>query len=163
MAPPVLSKRLEAIQSDSGEVTVRTFDGYIVRAHGGQSAWSITAPDGKTTQVMKDGRVRESDGGAWSLSGRGSFLFGAHKLTMEISRLPTGAVIPSKITLYSEGERVTIGGLDMNRPTIQAASGDARYHDDAVQDGTTFIRNGTKRGESWSSLLNGRRHIMEAR
>ncbi|MEY4669207.1 MAG: hypothetical protein RL518_1906 [Pseudomonadota bacterium] len=157
------SKRLEAIRGDTGDITVRTYDGYIIRTQGLAGAWSISGPDGKTTWIGENAQVRESDGGAWLLADRSTFLFGAHKVTLESSSRATAAPVPSKITIYSGGERVTIRGLDTRLPTIDAVSSDGRYHDDSVSDGMTYLRAQTKFGESWSSLSKGIRRVMGAR
>ena len=40
-------KAMQAIADDSGAITVRTPDGYVVKAEGKEQAWSITGPDGR--------------------------------------------------------------------------------------------------------------------
>jgi hypothetical protein len=156
-------KRLEAIRSDAGEITVRTFDGYVVRTDAGKGGWSITAPDGKTTRVEDGTRVRESDGGYWSVHGRSSFMFGAQKLTLQTAVAKNGTTLPNSLTIYSGSERVTIGGLATGFPTLDAVAGDALSHDDALHDGATYYRAQTKLGESWSVGSKGGRRVMGAR
>jgi hypothetical protein len=156
----VSGKRLEAIRSDRGDISVRTYDGYIVRADATGGGWSITSPAGKTTRVTSGTHVRESDGGRWSLQGRGSFIFGAHKLTVEPSTLIKGGSSPSRITIYSGSERVTIGGSSNGLPILEAVTSDAYYHDEAVHDGTRYLRGETKFGESWSAISDGARRVM---
>jgi hypothetical protein len=159
-AKPSSVKGLEAIQDDRGVVTVRTRDGYTVRAEGREQAWTITAPDGKATRIYGDPHVKESDGDRWDFKRRGSFAFGANKVTVETVPIKNGNTVSSRITIYSGSERVTIGGLDKNRPTILALAGDGRQHDDALSDGDVFTRGSTKNGESWSVIQNGRRRVM---
>ena len=156
----VSGKRLEAIRSDRGDISVRTYDGYIVRADATGGGWSITSPGGKTTRVTSGTYVRESDGGRWSLQGRGSFIFGAHKLTVEPSSVAKGVSSPSRITIYSGSERVTIGGSSTGFPILEAVTSDAYYHDEAVHDGTRYLRGETKFGESWSAISDGARRVM---
>lgn len=157
------AKRLEAIRSDAGDITVRTYDGYLVRADAVEGGWSITSPDGKTTRVTGGSQVRESDGGTWAVTGRSSFLFGAHKLTVDSSPRKNGAPRASSMTLYSGKERVTIGGLNTERPFLEAAAGDGTYHDDATNDGTIYQRGQAKLGESWSTMSRGVRRVMGGR
>jgi hypothetical protein len=159
----VPGKRLEAIRSDVGDISVRTHDGYLVRVAALKGGWSITAPDGKTTRVTGSSQVHESDGGRWSVKDRSSFVFGPHKLTVQLSGKKNGAPVSSAMTIYSGSERVTIGGLDTDRPTLDAVAGDALYHDDAVHDGTTYFRGQTKFGESWSVVSSGNSRVMGAR
>jgi hypothetical protein len=157
------AKRLEAVQDDRGVVTVRTSDGYVVRAEGTEAAWTIAAPDGKTTRIFGDAHVLENDGDRWDFKQRGTFAFGANKVTVETVPLPNGTTVSSRITLYSNGERVTIGGLDKNRPTILGLAGDGRHHDDALSDGDIYSRATTKTGESWWLVHNGKKKAMGAR
>lgn len=159
----VSGKRLEAIRSDRGDISVRTHDGYIVRADATGGGWSITSPAGKTTRVMDGTNVRESDGGRWSLQGRGSFLFGAHKLTVEPSSVTKNGVSPVRMTIYSGSERVTIGGSSTGFPILEAVTSDAYFHDEAVHDGTRYLRGETKVGESWSAIAHGARRVMGAK
>jgi hypothetical protein len=156
----VSGKRLEAIRSDRGDISVRTYDGYIVRANATGGGWSITSPAGKTTRVTGGTTVRESDGGQWSLQGRGSFIFGTHKLTVEPSTAAKGGSGPSRLTIYSGSERVTIGGFSTGLPILEAVTSDAYYHDEAVHDGTRYLRGETKFGESWSAIADGARRVM---
>jgi len=149
-------QRLEAIRSDAGDITVRTYDGYRIRVNGAQGGWSITAPDGKTTRVTDGSHVRESDGGSWVAQNRSSFIFGPHKVTLQPSESKKGAPRTSTMTVYSGSERITIGGLNTDHPTLEAVAGDGRYHDDAVNDGTTYLRRQTRFSESWNVVSVGR-------
>ncbi|MEN9845267.1 MAG: hypothetical protein RIS36_414 [Pseudomonadota bacterium] len=153
-------KRLEAIRSDRGDISVRTHDGYIVRADATGGGWSITSPAGKTTRVMGGTNVRESDGGRWSLKGRGSFIFGAHKLTVEPSSVTKNGANPVRMTIYSGNERATIGGSSTGFPILEAVTSDAYFHDEAVHDGTRYLLGETKVGEAWSTISNGTRRVM---
>jgi hypothetical protein len=157
------AKRLEAVQDDKGVVTVRTSDGYVVRAEGTEAAWTIAAPDGKTTRIFGDPHVLENDGDRWDFKQRGTFAFGANKVTVETVPIASGTTVSSRITLYSGGERVTIGGIDKNKPTILALAGDGRQHDDALSDGDIYSRATTKTGESWWLVYNGKKKVMGAR
>jgi len=157
VGPP---KRLEAMQDDKGVVTVRTSDGDVVRAEGKSEAWTISAPDGKTTRIFGDPHVQESDGDRWNFKQRSTLAFGANKVTVETAPLKNGHVVSSRITVYSNGERVTIGGIDKNMPTILALAGDGRQHDDSLSDGTIYSRASTKNGESWSVVQNGKKKVM---
>ena len=162
--PPrsVPGKRLDAIRSDTGDITVRTYDGYVVRVEALKGGWSISDPDGKTTQVSAHGQVRESDGGSWTLRERGSFEFGSHKVTVHVPSGKKSSSTASKLTIYSGNERVTIGGLNSDRPILDAVAGDGVPHDDGVDDGTTYLRGKTKFGESWSVVSGGKRRVMGA-
>ena len=160
---PTTPKRLEAIQDDKGVVTVRTLDGFTVRAEGKEAAWGITSPDGKTTRIFGDPHVKESDGDRWDFKKRSSFVFGSNKVTVETVPNKNGNTVSSRITIYSGSERVTIGGVDKNRPTILALASDGQQHDDGLSDGDLFTRNSTKKGESWSVVQNGKKRVMGAK
>jgi hypothetical protein len=161
IAAPI--KRLEAIQDEKGVVTVRTSDGYMVKAEGKDAAWTIAGPDGKVTRIFGDPHVLENDGDTWDFKERGTFVFGANKVTVETVPFGTNATVSSRITLYSGGDRVTIGGIDTNKPTILALAGDGRQHDTALRDGDIYTRAVTKSGESWLLSLNGKKKLMGAR
>jgi hypothetical protein len=161
--PNASAKALEVIQDEQGVATVRTGDGYAVRAAGRGTGWSITSPDGKTTQIAAGQEAHESDGGRWRFSGRGSFVFGANKVTVETKSQGSSPSVASRLTVYNGAERVTIVGLDGDRPTILALTSDGRQHDDGLSDGTSFYREGTMRGESWSIVENGKRKVMGAK
>jgi hypothetical protein len=157
------SKTLEVIQDDSGISTVRTGDGYTVRAGGRESGWSITSPQGKTTHMSGDVEAHESDGGRWRHQGRSSFVFGANKVTVETRSLRGMTSVASRMTVYDGQERVTLAGLDAQRTTILALARDGKQHDDGLNDGTTFFRESTLKGESWSIIENGKRKVMGAK
>ena len=158
-AKPAAS-RLSAIRDDTGVVTVRTLDGFIVKAEPKNHAWSITDPEGKTTRIYGDPHVKESDGDKWDFKRRGTFVFGKNKITVETTPLSNGATITRQITMYSGKERVTIGGIDKNLPTIVALAEDGKQHDDALSDGTIYRRGGTAKGENWSTDLGGKKVVM---
>ena len=162
-APVAAGGALEAIQDDAGAITVRTSDGYAVRAQGSASGWSITSPDGKTTRFSAGQEARESDGDRWRSKGRGSFVFGSNKVTVEAKPLSNSASGISRVTVYSGAERVTIVGLDSSRPTILGLVRDGRQHDDALSDGTLFYRTGSAKGEAWSVIENGKGKVMGAK
>lgn len=152
--------RLSAIRDDTGVVTVRTLDGFMLKAEPKDHAWSITDPEGKTTRIYGDPHVKESDGDKWDFTKRGTFVFGKNKITVETTPLSNGTTITRQITMYSGKERVTIGGIDKNRPTIVALAEDGRQHDDALSDGTIYRRGGTAKGENWSTDIGGKRVVM---
>jgi hypothetical protein len=161
--PAVPGKRLEAIRDDAGDISVRTHDGYVVRADAKEQGWSITSPDGKTTRVISGSQVREFGGGSWAVKERSSFLFGPHKLTVQMLPSPGGVSVPSQMTIYSGGERVTIGGLNTPSPFLEASAGDAYYHDTALHDGSTYLRAQTRYGESWRAVVDGAQRLIGAR
>jgi len=152
--------RLSAIKDDAGAITVRTPDGYMLKAEGREEAWRLTGPDGHTTRVWGDPHVRESDGDRWDFNERGTFLFGGNKVTVEVNPAKDGKTITRRLTVYSGDQRVTIGGIDSNTPFIQALAGDGREHDDQLQDGISFWRELRARGESWSRSEDGKRRTM---
>jgi hypothetical protein len=152
--------RLQAVQDDKGVVTVRSPDGYVVRAEGHHQAWTITAPDGKSTRIFGDPHVRESDGTTWDFKEQSTFVFGRSKATVETVPARNGTTFSKRVTIYHGDERVTIGGIDANRPTIVALSGDGRQHDDGLSDGAHYVRRATKNGESWVSVVDGKKKTM---
>lgn len=143
----------QVIQNDKGMVTVRSLDGYIVRAEGRDEAWSITGPDGKTTRIWGDPHVTESDGNRWDFKDRGTFVFGNNKATIEVVPDKKGEALSSRLTLYSGDQRVTISGIDGNKPIITAVSQDGKQHDDALADGVVYQRKINQTGEAWTTRV----------
>ena len=153
-------KAMQAIADDSGAITVRTPDGYVVKAEGKEQAWSITGPDGKTTRIWGDPHVLESDGDRWDFKERGSFMFGANKITAETVPAGNGQTVSYRLTVYSGNERVTVGGINTNKPVIVAVGQDVKQHDDQLADGTQYTRSLGANGEAWSTIINNKRKVM---
>ena len=153
-------KAMQAIADDSGAITVRTPDGYVVKAEGKEQAWSITGPDGKTTRIWGDPHVVESDGDRWDFKERGSFIFGANKITAETVPAGNGQTLSYRLTVYSGNERVTVGGINTNKPVIVAVGQDGKQHDDQLADGTQYTRSLGANGEAWSTIVNGKKKVM---
>ena len=153
-------KAMQAIADDSGAITVRTPDGYVVKAEGKEQAWSITGPDGKTTRIWGDPHVLESDGDRWDFKERGSFMFGANKITAETVPAGNGQTVSYRLTVYSGNERVTVGGINTNKPVIVAVGQDGKQHDDQLADGTQYTRSLGANGEAWSTIINNKRKVM---
>ena len=151
---------MQAITDDRGAITVRTPDGYVVKAEGKEQAWSITGPDGKTTRIWGDPHVVESDGDRWDFKERGSFMFGANKITAETVPAGNGQTLSYRLTVYSGNERVTVGGINTNKPVIVAVGQDGKQHDDQLADGTQYTRSVGANGEAWSTIVNGKKKIM---
>jgi hypothetical protein len=151
------------MRNDQGAITVRTTDGYLVRAEGKDHAWSITGPDGMTTRIWGDPHVSESDGGTWDFKNRGTFFFGKNKVTVEVVPFGNGQTISSAITLYSGDERVTIKGLETNKPMITAVSHDGKQHDDSLADGDAYSRAVNKTGEAWRTKNGSKTVTMGAK
>ena len=159
----VKQSNFDVMQNDQGAITVRTTDGYLVRAEGKDHAWSITGPDGMTTRIWGDPHVTESDGDAWDFKNRGTFFFGKNKITVEVVPFGNGQTISSAINLYSGDERVTIKGLDANKPTITAVSHDGKQHDDSLADGDAYSRAVNKTGEAWRTKTGSKTVTMGAK
>ena len=151
---------MQAITDDRGAITVRTPDGYVVKAEGKEQAWSITGPDGKTTRIWGDPHVLESDGDRWDFKERGSFMFGANKITAETVPAGNGQTVSYRLTVYSGNERVTVGGINTNKPVIVAVGQDGKQHDDQLADGTQYTRSLGANGEAWSTIINNKRKVM---
>ena len=153
-------KAMQAITDDRGAITVRTPDGYVVKAEGKEQAWSITGPDGKTTRIWGDPHVVERDGDRWDFKERGSFMFGANKITAETVPAGNGQTLSYRLTVYSGNERVTVGGINTNKPVIVAVGQDGKQHDDQLADGTQYTRSLGANGEAWSTIINNKRKVM---
>jgi hypothetical protein len=154
------ARTLQATRDDRGAVTVRTIDGYAIKAEGREQAWSIIGPDGHSTRIWGDPHVKESDGDRWDFKERSSFVFGDNKVTVETVPARNGRTYSARITIYNGAERITLGGIDKNAPTILAMSSDGVQHDDSLSDGVVFTRSGTKSGESWSATIGGKKKVM---
>jgi hypothetical protein len=107
--------------------------------------------------------VTESDGDAWDFKNRGTFFFGKNKVTVEVVPYGNGQTISSAITLYSGDERVTIKGLDANKPIITAVSHDGKQHDDSLADGDAYARAVNKTGEAWRTKSGSKTVTMGAK
>ncbi len=146
----------DVTRNDVGQISVRTLDGFLIRAEGKDEAWTITGPDGKTTRIWGDPHVQESDGKKWDFLNRSTFQFGNNKVTVEVVPAANKTTLTSRITIYSASERVTIDGIDKNKPSVVAVSNDGKQHDDGLADGVTYKRTTTNSGEAWTSNLNGK-------
>ena len=152
----VVRSALDVNKNDAGMIAVRTLDGYTIRTEGRDQAWTITGPDGKTTRIWGDPHVSESDGDKWDFLNRSTFMFGKNKVTVEVVPAGNGQTLSSRITVYSDHERVTIDGIDKNQPTIVAASSDGLQHDASLADGDIYKRIMTPTGEAWTSATTGK-------
>jgi hypothetical protein len=141
----------DVTKNDAGMIAVRTVDGYIIRTEGRDQAWTITGPDGKTTRIWGDPHVQESDGDKWDFLTRSTFRFGVNKATVEVVPAGNGTTFSSRVTIYAGDERVTIDGIDKNKPEIVTVSRDGKQHDDGLADGISFTRGLDARGETWTS------------
>jgi hypothetical protein len=150
-AETVVRSALDVNKNNAGMITVRTLDGYTIRAEGRDQAWSITGPDGKTTRIWGDPHVTESDGDKWDFLNGSTFMFGKNKVTVEVVPAGNGQTYSARITVYSDRERVTIDGIEKNQPTIVAASSDGLTHDASLADGDIYKRVMTPTGEAWVS------------
>jgi hypothetical protein len=147
----VVRSALDVNKNNAGMITVRTLDGYTIRAEGRDQAWSITGPDGKTTRIWGDPHVTESDGDKWDFINGSTFMFGKNKVTVEVVPAGNGQTYSARITVYSDHERVTIDGIEKNQPSIVAASSDGLTHDASLADGDIYKRVMTPTGEAWVS------------
>lgn len=152
----VVRSALDVNKNDAGMITVRTLDGYTVRAEGRDQAWTITGPDGKATRIWGDPHVSESDGDKWDFVNRSTFMFGKNKVTVEVVPAGNGQTFSSRITVYSDHERVTIDGIEKDKPSIVAASADGLQHDASLADGEIYKRIMTPTGEAWVSASTGK-------
>ena len=140
-------------------ITLRTVDGFTLRAEGKEEAWSITGPDGNTTRIWGDPHVTESDGGRWDFTKRSTFVFGNNKATIEVTP-KNDKTMSARLTVYSGNERVTISGLDTNKPVVTAVSQDGKQHDDSLADGVVYQRKSNKTGESWTTKVGSKVSVM---
>jgi hypothetical protein len=154
--PNQVRSALDVTRSDAGMIAVRTLDGFVVRAEGRDQAWSITGPDGKTTRIWGDPHVTESDGDKWDFLNRATFMFGKNKATVEVVPAGNGQTLSARLTIYSDYERVTIDGIDKDKPSITAASTDGLQHDASLADGEIYKRALTANGEAWISKATGK-------
>lgn len=157
---PAVTSGLQALTDEKGVVTVRTPDGFVLKAEGKEQAWQIVGPEGRATRIWGDPHVTESDGKKWDFKDQSSFVFGSNKVTVETTPFGNGKTVSKRITVYSGNERVTIGGIDTNRPFIVGLANDGKQHDDSLSDGTTYRRGIGKTGESWAKKVGTGSQIM---
>lgn len=139
---------------------MRTPDGFQLKAEDRDHAWQIIGPEGRVTRIWGDPHVTESDGDRWDFKEQGTFVFGANKITVETTPTANGKTISRQLTLYNGNERVTIGGIDTNKPYIIGLAQDGKQHDDSLSDGNTYRRGLGKGGESWSAKIGGKTRVM---
>ena len=161
-AAPTPSQKagLQALTDEKGVITVRTPDGFKLKAEAREQAWQIIGPEGRATRIWGDPHVTESDGGKWDFKAQSSFVFGANKVTVETTPAKNGQTVSKRLTLYHGTERVTIGGIDTDRPFIVGLAQDGKQHDDSLSDGATYLRGMGKRGEVWATKAGGRSRVM---
>ncbi len=157
---PTAKAGLQALTDEKGVITVRTPDGFQLKAEGRDQAWQIIGPEGRVTRIWGDPHVTESDGGKWDFKDQSSFVFGANKVTVETTPAGNGQTLSRRITLYHGSERVTIAGIDTNKPFLVGLAQDGKQHDDSLNDGTTYRRGLGKKGEAWSMKSGGKSKVM---
>lgn len=147
--PPAGSCRnLEAKVKENGQVEVKTKDGYTITCEGKDQAWIITSPSGKSTRIWGDPHVNESDGDKWDFTKQSSFRFGRNKITVEVTPYGDGgATLTKTITIYNGNDRITISGIDQNKPFISVAAADGKQHDAQIEDGDTYRLGKEKNGD----------------
>lgn len=158
--PAAAPARLQAIADETGRITVRTPDGFMIKTENQQQAWQIIGPDGRATRIWGDPHVHESDGNKWDFQKQSTFVFGTNKVTVETAPYGNGKTVTRRLTVYNGNDRVTIGGINVNSPSILAVGSDGKQHDDGLSDGVRFTRRLTKTGESWSKNSGGRADVM---
>ena len=151
---------LQALKDETGAVSVLTDDGFTIRADVKDQAWTISGPDGFATRIWGDPHVSESDGDTWDFLKQSTFLFGKNKVTVEVVPAGNGLTYSSRISVYSGDERVTISGIETNKPSIDAVARDGEKHDAQLSDGVIFTRGSNTRGESWSQTVDGKKDVM---
>jgi hypothetical protein len=154
------AKGMQALTDETGAISVLTEDGYTIKAEGKDQAWTITAPDGKSTRIWGDPHVYESDGDKWDFKDQSTFKFGKNKVTVETVPAGNGETFSARLTVYSGDERVTIDGIEANKPTLRAVSADGEQHDASLSDGTVYERGINTRGESWATVKDGKRDVQ---
>jgi hypothetical protein len=159
-ATEVEDEGLQALKDETGAISVVTPDGFTVRAEGKDQAWTIMGPDGFKTRIWGDPHVSESDGDTWDFLEQSTFKFGKNKVTVEVVPAGNGATYSARITIYNGKDRVTISGINSDKPTIDAVARDGVQHDAQLSDGTIIDRGVNTRGESWSKTVDGKKDVM---
>ncbi len=147
-------RNLSAQVKDGGQVEVKTKDGYIITCEGKDQAWTITSPSGKVTRIWGDPHVNESDGDTWDFTKQSSFRFGRNKVTVEVTPYGDGdATLSRTITIYNGNDRITISGIDQNKPYIAVSTDDAKEQDAQLEDGDTYrLRKETNGDDEWRKV-----------
>lgn len=151
---------LQALKDETGAISVVTPDGFSIRAEGRDQAWTILGPDGFKTRIWGDPHVSESDGDTWDFLEQSTFKFGNNKVTVEVVPAGNGTTYSARITVYNGKDRVTISGINSDKPTIDAVAKDGVQHDAQLSDGTVLERGVNTRGESWSKTVDGKKDVM---
>ena len=86
-------------------------------------------------------------------------VFGNNKATIEVTP-KNDKTMSARLTVYSGNERVTISGLDTNKPVVTAVSQDGKQHDDSLADGVVYQRKSNKTGESWTTKVGSKVSVM---
>lgn len=137
----------------AGAPEIYTADGYVLRFEGKDMAWTITDPLGKINRIWGDPHVVESDGDTWDFKDRSTFLFGDNKVTVETVPFGNGQTLSSKVTVYNGNSRVTVSGVDQNKPIFEAIRNDGELDDSLRDDGDVFVLGKEDNGEDRFILI----------
>lgn len=140
--------------------------GTIVEATGKSNEWTVTMPDGKKSRIWgdphvevfnKDGKMLKN-GGKFDIKRQTSLtLPTGEKLTVEMTPpRANGYTVTKNVHIQDGSQRVSITGIDTNKPKSSGIKND-RYEFDAKMKDGDQIAISAKDG-SW--LLNGKNRIL---
>lgn len=148
--------------------SVRTAGGYTVVPEGKDAAWRIYGPnqapsDKPLSRIWGDPHVDEADGQRWDFTKSSNFRLPDGTLIDVKTTSETGQSVTQSLNIVNGSDRVSIDGINHNRPQLSAVSRDGfQYRANVMsQDRDTFVLGGTNRHDGgndrvqWARERNG--------
>jgi hypothetical protein len=141
--------------------SVRTAGGYTVVPEGKDAAWSVYGPNAKPgdaplTRVWGDPHVNEKDGTRWDFTKNSNFRLPDGTNISVDTTSQTGQSVSSTLNITNGMDRVTISGIERNRPQTSAVSYDGYEYRAAQGNRDTFHLGGTADNQRWFLERDGR-------
>jgi hypothetical protein len=129
LSGPPAGKGLQKNPAGWPEGSVRTAGGYTIVPEGKQAAWSVYGPDQKpgdkpNTRVWGDPHVKEKDGTKWDFTKSSDFVLPDGTRIAAQTTSETGHSVTKGLNITNGADRVSIDGIDKNRPTTSAVMKD---------------------------------------
>ncbi len=142
---------------------IRTAGGYTVVPEGKDQAWKIFGPgqqfgDDALTRVWGDPHVNEADGTRWDFTKDSNFTLPDGTMIRADTTSEVGKSVTQGLTIVSGNDRVQVGGVNTNRPTVQKTQdGQAWLQQNAatLQAGHTFQLQHEGKTVDWFRSTNG--------
>jgi hypothetical protein len=134
--------------------SVRTAGGYTVVPEGKDAAWKIYGPqqgpqDKPLSRIWGDPHVDEADGQRWDFTKSSNFRLPDGTMIDVKTTSETGRSVSKSLNIVNGNDRVSIDGIDQNKPTLSNVSRDGFEYRARLQSENpnrdTFVLGGTGR------------------